>query len=118
MIWLIAWMLPRPYNYALLTVLGILTGTAMICLWFKGAAESGEIALTRGMPLVVLREGSTIWLAEGQVERKLTVTRIKPMKDGKGATIFAGKHSTRKPKEVPSIPVEFGDVKSPTLPPA
>jgi hypothetical protein len=113
MIWLIAWLLPRPWNYAVLTVMCILTGIAGICLWFKGAHENGEIALTHGMPPVILREGSEVWLAEGQVERKLAVTRIKPMKDGKGFTLFVGKHSVRKPKETPSIPVEFGDAEPP-----
>ena len=44
---------------------------------------------------------------------ELEVIRIKWMSDGKGATIFAGEHSTRKAKETPSIPVEFGDAEPP-----
>ncbi len=28
MIWFLAWLLPRPYNYAVLTVLGMITGCA------------------------------------------------------------------------------------------
>jgi hypothetical protein len=91
----------NPLALAGLTVLGILTGTLLVCLWFKGAHEMGEIAMVRGMPPVILREGSEVWIANGQEERRLTVTRIKPMKDGKGFTLFVGKHSTRKPKEEP-----------------
>lgn len=39
----------------------------------------------------------------------LKINRIKWMADGKGCTIFAGKHSTRKPKEVPAPEEPKGD---------
>ena len=45
MIFYLAWLLPRPYNYAILTILAWVTGTAAVCLWFKEAYEKGEIAL-------------------------------------------------------------------------
>jgi hypothetical protein len=106
----------------------ILTGIAGICLWFKGAHENGEIALLsretiRGQDwahedlavykqriadLLVpesFKEGDGICLKKPNLMPNevpvvyLQVQRIKWMADGKGCTIFAGRHSPNRKKE-------------------
>lgn len=120
MIWYLLWLWWRSSPDVLVEWLKVFsyfwTGVCVVCfltftLIVAYRARQGEIQITsKPGPSdypetydpypVVLREGSEVWIANGQEEQKFTLGRFKRMKDGKGYTIFAGKHSmTRRERE-------------------